>query len=95
MNSNSKFHEMEEDKDNLACKIARQIYNYKVRKACASDEYADVYRYRDTLPPHSDLRFAVNQKLRDIQEEINLCNSQIKAYQENDNKAKLIPDRLL
>lgn len=86
---------MEADKDNLAAKIAKAIYQYKIRKLSAGEEFADVYRYRGTLPLYSDLRYAVNKKLNDLQEEINLCNAQIKAYQENDNKAKLIPDRLL
>ncbi len=95
MDTNRKFQELQEEKESLAAKIARKIYHYKVRKLAAGEEYADVYRYRGTLPPHSDLRFAVNRKLQEIQDEINLCNSQIKAYQENDNKAKLIPDRLL
>lgn len=86
---------MEEGKNSLAAKIEKEIYKYTIRRLSANEEFKDVYRYRSLLPLHSDLRYEVSRKLLEIQEEINLCNNQIKAYQEGNNKAKLIPDRLL
>jgi hypothetical protein len=95
MDSNRKYHENQEASTELASAVNREIYRYKLRKLLAQDEYADVVRYRDKLELYSDLRLASNIKLKEIQAEIDLCNEQIRAYQENNNKAKLIPDRLL
>jgi len=95
MNSNQKHQENQETSNTLVSKINEEIRKYKVRKLLAQDEYADVCRFRDKQALYSELRSGAAKKLKDILEEIELCNGQIRAYQENDNKAKLIPDRLL
>lgn len=95
MDSNRKFQEDQENIDSIAVKIAKELYRYEVRLTSASYEVQEVTFFKNKQPKFSDLWRASNRKLLELQEEINVCNSQIRAYKENDNKAKLIPDRLL
>lgn len=95
MNSHQKHQENVQEQESLAQKIQRQIYFYTVRKLAAESHYADVCRYRDQQEKHDFFFYEASKRIIEIQDEIDLCRRQIKAYKENDNKAKLIPDRLL
>lgn len=95
MNSNYKHHEIEESKGDLLKKIAFQIRAYSMRKIVAQDEIADLSKCMH----HNYENFEALQIWQDrnafLKQEIEFCNKQISAYQNNDHKSKIIPDRLL
>ena len=95
MNSNSKFQELQEEQRVLVQKINYTIRNYKLRRLCASDDLADVVRIRSQNSDNYDMLPVWDARIFQLREEIEFCNRQIKAYAENDNKMKIIPDRLL
>ncbi len=106
MNSKSKQEQMQEDQASydlkireasaiMAAKIQHQIKSYQLRKLSAQCEYADLFRV--TPVDLDDYSYMPDIRARRVllQQEISFCTEQIRAYQENDNKAKIIPDRLL
>lgn len=95
MNSNQKHHEQEETESELKKKIAYQIKNYSMRKIVAQDEIANLHRCFNDLNDNLELFQIRQDRNAFLKQEINFCNGQIKAYKENDNKNKIIPDRLL
>lgn len=95
MNSQQKFHENDKPAQEARQKITQAMYQWRVRKLCAQDEYADVVSYRDKCELFSQQREKSNQRLKELQDEIDLCVSQLDAYISGNHKAKLVPDRLL
>lgn len=106
MNSNSKFHESVQSTETLLnsagltvsvmqAKINHMIKGYLYRKLSAQDELADISRVQQNDPFNADMSGVWNSRKKQLLDEIEFCNKQIKAYQENDDKAKIIPDRLL
>lgn len=95
MDSNRKYQEQEQEKEDLRGKIQREIHRYRVRKLLAEEEFADVSRYRDKCDMYSDERYKCNERLKQIRDEIDFCKRQITAYVNGDDKAKIIPDKCL
>ncbi len=106
MNSLDKFRENEEnnpsqmagvlsDKAILQSKINYQISNYRMRVLSAQEEIADLTRCI-SFNSHEYLMLSEwRSRISVLLEEIKFCKNQIYAYENNNNKAKIIPDRLL
>ena len=106
MNSNNKYQENQQNKASeseklsgasqvLAQKIKHVIRGYQYRKLAAQDEIADLSRVNSYMTEEGLDRSGVRSRIATLKEEINFCHNQILAYLNNDNKAKIIPDRLL
>lgn len=79
----------------LAAKINSQIKSYQLRKLSAQDEYADITKVKLHSPYNLDMLSVWNRRLDQLDDEIAFCEFQIDAYQNDNNKVKIIPDRLL
>lgn len=95
MNSNSKFQEMQDDAMNLRLKIQRVIVDYRFRRLAVLDDIADLSRCVRAGADDESMLADWYSRIEILREEVELCDRQIQAYLENNNKMKLIPDRLL
>lgn len=95
MNSKSKIEEIVEQQDLLQQKIRYQVKNYLYRKLSAQEEIADLNRTLVRCDLSYEEKFTVRQRILSLKEEIAFCVGQITAYENNDNKAKIVPDRCL
>ena len=106
MNSNSKYQENEQIKasesENLSgasailqAKINNQIKGYQMRKLSAQDELSNFARVLPVDLDDYSYMADIRKRVVVLRDEIDFCKKQIIAYQTNDNKAKIIPDRLL
>jgi hypothetical protein len=106
MNSNSKHQDNQQDKASeidkisgasaiMAAKIAYQIRSYSFRLCSANFRLKELNDYSVVMREEGFDRLMLRQEIKNLKEEIRFCEIQVRAYQENDNKAKIIPDRLL
>ena len=106
MNSNKKFHDHSDSSDInlkhfesasmlLASKIQYQIKQYTMRKLVASDEISDLIRSLNHHDTDYDLHRNWHERIQILRTEIAFCEEQITAYKNNNEKLKIIPDRIL
>lgn len=106
MNSNSKFHENENEKSSpqmfegcsitiLQAKINHQIKGYQLRLFCAKEEFSSLSGIQPIELDDYSYMPDIRERKKVLMSEIEFCKNQILAYQNGDNKAKIIPDRLL
>jgi len=106
MNSNSKFQEQEEQilleqkavaaaKAALAAKIEYQINCYRMRLSSARAELIQLSSLKPVCLDDYGYLPDIRKRKENLLLEIEFCDGQISAYHLNDNKRKIIPDRLL
>lgn len=95
MNSQQKHNQEASGKNPLALAIKREINNLKLRRALAQEKKNDLQS--KVIGNFSDweYRFSARKEISELVLEIDFLTSQIIAYENDDNKAKIIPDRLL
>jgi hypothetical protein len=79
----------------LKAKIAYQIASYRYRKLSAQNEHSELHRYGNMWDLDAQESEMIRDRKKALEEEIDFCSSQIRAYVNDDNKAKIIPDRCL
>lgn len=95
MNSQQKLNESASNEADFAVKIEREIRRYQLRYLVAQEECKAVEQNIKENPKLWDMIQLWKRKRSALKEEMNLCTEQVRAYKTGDNKAKLIPDRLL
>lgn len=106
MDTSRKFEEIKENNPALAsgvsspeavfrAKINYQIQNFLYRKLSAEGEVADLARCISFNPTDYEMLSQWRKRISVLMEEIKFCKEQIWAYENNDNKRKIIPDRCL
>jgi len=95
MNSQQKSNQEASEFTPLALAIQREINRLKLQRVLAQEKKSELQLSVMANISDRDYRFGAKKEISELVLEIEFLTQQIKAYEDNDNKAKLIPDRLL